>query len=141
MSDEFSMSLAEVRARYVARPHTYAAPLVQALEVEVERLTAAKKEAYEERNRVVAFAAHQALALGHRAGVAPTAIEGWDEAWHGCVYIETPHGQASWHYHDSQAHLFAGLPPYDEGWDGHTTAEKYERLARLRKTLPREETK
>jgi hypothetical protein len=62
--------------------------------------------------------------------VKKTAIPGWDEAWHGCIYIDLPTGQASWHFHDSEAHLFAHLPPYDGEWDGHTTEEKYERMAR-----------
>lgn len=85
-----------------------------------------KDAAYEERNRVVA-----ALAAAHPSGIARTAIEGWSDDWHGCVYIDMPTGQASWHYHDSQAHLFAHLPPYTDRWDGHTTDEKYARLAAL----------
>jgi hypothetical protein len=48
MSDESSMSLAEVRARYMARPHTYAASLVQALETEVARLQVLVSDAYVE---------------------------------------------------------------------------------------------
>jgi hypothetical protein len=87
-----------------------------------------KDDAYYERNRVVAAFARLALTAGYRAGTARTAIEGWSEDWHGCVYIEGPWGQASWHFRDSQAHLFAGLPPYDNPYDGHTTEEKYERL-------------
>lgn len=88
----------------------------------------AKDSAYEERNRVVAYAARLSLALGFRVVVARTAIEGWSDDWHGCVYIETPNGQASWHFHDSQADLFADLPRGDAVWDGHTTHEKYARL-------------
>lgn len=91
-----------------------------------QEMRARKDAAYEERNRVVA-----ALASVFPAGIARTAIEGWSEDWHGCVYIDLPTGQASWHYHDSHAHLFAHLPPYAGIWDGHTTAEKYERLAKL----------
>lgn len=98
---------------------------------EIERLRRRKDGAYEERNRVVAAFAACALMLGWRAGVTSTAIEGWSEDWHGCVYIETPEGQVSWHFHDSQAHLFTHLPPYEGVWDGHETPEKYERLVRL----------
>ena len=83
-------------------------------------------EAYTERNRVVAL-----LATCFPAGIARTAIEGWDPAWHGCVYIDLPTGQASWHYHDRDAHLFAKLPPYAGKWDGHTTEEKYARIEAL----------
>jgi hypothetical protein len=82
--------------------------------------------AYHERNQVVA-----ALAKCFPSGTARTAIEGWDPEWHGCVYIDLPTGQVSWHYHDSQADLFAFLPPYTKGWDGHDTPEKYRRLAAL----------
>lgn len=42
-----------------------------------------------------------------------------------------PTGQASWHFHDSQAYLFDGLPAYQGAWDGHDTPEKYRRLAQL----------
>jgi hypothetical protein len=86
-----------------------------------------KDAAYLERNQVVA-----ALACAFPSGIARTAIEGWSDDWHGCVYIDLPNGQASWHYHDSHAYLFAHLPPYDGKWDGHTTEEKYIRLAALR---------
>ena len=99
--------------------HAEAADVIEALS---ERIDAA----YQERNQVVA-----ALASVFPAGIARTAIPGWDEEWHGCVYIDLPTGQASWHYHDREAHLFAHLPPYAGQWDGHTTEEKYERVAAL----------
>ena len=78
---------------------------------------------YEERNMCVALIAGLALANGWKAGLKATNIEGWDPEWHGCVYIDLPTGQVSWHFHDSQAHLFAFLPPYDGEWDGHDTVE------------------
>ena len=96
-----------------------------------ERLRAAKDAAYLERNRCVALIARMALAMGLRAWVTRTAIEGWSEDWHGCVYVELPTGQCSWHFHDSQEPLFAGipqLPPGEVPWDGHTTEVKYERV-------------
>lgn len=85
-----------------------------------------KDSAYFERNQVVA-----GLAKCFPSGVARTAIEGWSEDWHGCVYINLPTGQVSWHFHDSQAHLFDGLPQYNGKWDGHDTPEKYRRVAAL----------
>ena len=106
---------------------------VATLQAELERVRGEivamrqrKDGAYLERNRVVA-----ALASCFPSGIARTAIEGWDEEWHGCVYIDLPVGQVSWHYHDSHAHLFAHLPPYTKPWDGHTTEEKYKRVALL----------
>lgn len=98
------------------------------LRAEVERLREAKDGAYLERNRCVALIARMALAMGLRAGLARTAIEGWSDDWHGCVYINLPTGQCSWHFHDSQAYLFDGLPAYAGQWDGHTTPQKYERV-------------
>lgn len=85
-----------------------------------------KDEAYLERNQVVA-----ALAKCFPSGTGKTAIEGWDPEWHGCVYIDLPTGQVSWHFHDSQSYLFGDLPPYQGKWDGHDTPEKYKRLAAL----------
>jgi hypothetical protein len=77
-------------------------------------------DVYTERNHLVAL-----LSTLYPSGRAKTAIEGWDEAWHGCVFIDFPWGQASWHYHESEAYLFEHLPPYTKPWDGHTTEQKY----------------
>jgi hypothetical protein len=75
------------------------------------------------------------IAAGYVVRVTKTAIDGWDVAWHNCVYVMTPTGQASWHFHDDDAHLFADLPHGDVVWDGHTTPEKYDRLHCARYTL------
>lgn len=106
-----------------------AASALSSLSLSLSEARAAKDGAYSERNQCVALIARFALAYGCRVGIAKTAIEGWDEAWHGCVYIDLPTGQVSWHYHDSEAHLFDFLPPYLGAWDGHTTLEKYERVS------------
>lgn len=87
-------------------------------------MKAQRDAAYAERNKVVA-----ALARLFPSGVACTIIPGWDEEWYGCVYIDLPTGQVSWHFHDSERHLFEGLPDYTKPWDGHDTEEKYRRLA------------
>lgn len=84
------------------------------------------KAVYTERNRLVA-----ALARLFPSGVARTSIPGWDITWEQCVYVDLPTGQVSWHFHDSEAYLFEGLPPYAKPWDGHSTEEKYNRLAAL----------
>ena len=96
----------------------------QRQQAEVERLRAAKAAAYDERSRLVAV-----LARLYPSGVQRTAIDDVDGEWHGCVYIDLPTGQASWHFQGDQARHFVDLPPYEGSWDGHTTAEKYERLA------------
>lgn len=84
----------------------------------------ATNNAYRERNQLVAL-----LSTLFPSGKAKTAIEGWDEAWHGCVYIDFPWGQASWHYHTDDEWMFAHLPPYTKEWDGHTTEAKYAAIA------------
>lgn len=91
---------------------------------EVDRLRRVKDLAYEERNRVVAL-----LASMFPSGTRRTAIPGWEAEWHGAVYIDLPSGQVSWHYHDDHHWLFAHLPAYQNVWDGHTTEEKYQRVA------------
>lgn len=98
--------------------------------IDLQRVTAErdsqktqKDAAYLERNKLVAL-----LASLFPSGIAKTAIEDWSEDWHGCVYVDLPGFQASWHYHDSHAHLFEHLPPYRGEWDGHTTEEKYEKI-------------
>ncbi len=89
--------------------------------------------AYYERNAVVAF-----LAKLFPSGTKRTVIPGWEPEWHGCVYIDLPGGQASWHYHDRDAHLFADLPIYPGEWDGHTTEEKYASMAAYMPERPRD---
>jgi hypothetical protein len=48
------------------------------------------------------------------------------------VYVESPAGQLSWHVRDDELDQFGPLPLLAGKWDGHTTREKYERLATLR---------
>jgi hypothetical protein len=91
----------------------------------------AKDDAYRQRNCLVA-----ALARLFPSGIRPTNIEGWEPDWHGCVYIDLPAGQISYHYHDSEAHLFFDLPPYDKEYDGHTKEMVHARLAAIRREIP-----
>lgn len=82
--------------------------------------------AYTERNHLVA-----ALAKVYPSGLRKTDIPGWDEEWQGCCTIDLPTGQISYHYHDSEAYLFEGLPPYMGEYDGHTKEIVHERLRGL----------
>jgi len=91
---------------------------------------AEKDEAYRQRNHLVA-----ALARLYPSGIRPTNIEGWSPDWHGCVYIDLPSGQISYHYHDSQAQLFSELPLYTKKWDGHDKETVHSRLAALASPL------
>lgn len=105
---------------------TLAQERISYLENEFEEMRSRKYAAYKERNRLVAL-----LARCFPSGLKKTAIEGWSEDWQNCVYIELPTGQASWHFHDTDAPLFEGVPPYTGEWDGHTTTQKYENIERL----------
>lgn len=84
--------------------------------------------AYRERNALVAGLIRVG---GFRAEIvmAPD-TEGW---W--IVYVETPAGQLSWHVSPDDMDLFSDWPvafgTHRSPWDGHTTDEKYRRLARL----------
>ena len=99
---------------------------ISALTAERDNLRERKDSAYRERNLVVA-----ALTKVFPAKRTKTNIQGWSEDWHGCVFIDLPTGQVSWHFHDSHASMFAHVPEGSVQWDGHDTPEKYRRLAAL----------
>lgn len=95
----------------------------------LDALRTALDAAYRERNALVAALIRVG---GYPAEVvmAPD-TEGW---W--IVYAETPAGQVSWHISPDDMDLFRDWPvafgSKDSPWDGHTTEEKYARLAALR---------
>lgn len=100
---------------------------------EVERLRSEKDGAYSERNRCVAVIAWLAVRLAYRVWLGQHPDDpSWDPEWRTIVFVELPTGQVSWHIHDSERHLFEGVANSStKPWDGHTTAEKYERCAAL----------
>jgi hypothetical protein len=90
-----------------------------------------RNAAYQERAAVVAalskcFPAHLTR---HEVGIG----ESWDEDWRTivCIHFPDPTGQCTWHIHDSEVALFSHLEVTENDWDGHTTEEKYARLAVL----------
>ncbi len=96
---------------------------------EVERLSRSRDEAYTERNELVAALSKvfPASLEHHNAG-----DTSWDPEWRTIIAIDLPTGQATWHIHDRERGMFAHLlPRVGYAWDGHTTAEKYARLAAL----------
>jgi len=81
---------------------------------EVGRLDHADVIDYERRNQLVLMAIGAAAAEGVPVGIR---LDPSEPEWP-VVYFELPTGQASWH-----------LPQHVLAYDGHTTEEKYRRLA------------
>jgi hypothetical protein len=99
---------------------------------------------YDERNRLVAALARFALNegrespqinawLGYHVADPRERVEEWDPEWRNVVYVQLPTGQCSWHIHDRDLPLFDFLERRTAPWDGHSTAEKYERIRRFAK--------
>lgn len=79
-------------------------------------------QVYTERAQLVAL-----LATVYPANLSPDPDgSDWDY-----VYIDTPAGQLSWQIAPADRRFIKGVARYKTEWDGHTTAEKYERLERL----------
>lgn len=87
---------------------------------------------YRERAALVAyFAAIYPSAIVH--GADPE-NPGWP-----VIYVDSPKGQLSWHLSGGDLDLFPHVPVVEGDrapvWDGHSTAEKYERIAELVRDL------
>lgn len=99
---------------------------LEAARAQITALEQQKDGAYHERDQVVA-----ALSKCFPAWLSRHEGGEWDDDWRNIVFLGLPTGQASWHIHDSELPLFAHLQRGAETWDGHTTEEKYRRLATL----------
>jgi hypothetical protein len=98
-------------------------------EAEAQRLEAIRRKdaAYTERNQCVALLAALFPSSLERH---PDSDTTWDDDWRWIVYIDLPTGQVSWHLHDSHLAIFHHVPRFQgRAWDGHTTEEKYKRVA------------
>lgn len=81
---------------------------------------------YAERAQCVVALARAARAMGLRVGFGEDPKE---PSWP-VLFIDLPSGQVSWHFSaDDRATLAPDIGRYDGVWDGHTTDEKYARLA------------
>lgn len=81
---------------------------------------------YTERNACVGMAYIMATALGYNVGVK---VE--DPQWP-IIFIDLPTGQVSWHIPigDLASYFpYGRIPAYSGEYDGHSTEEKYSRLA------------
>lgn len=107
---------------------------VQRLQKKLEELAHERDATYLERNRLVCFLSK--IFPSYR-GLHETTNSKWDKQWMNIIYIETPKGQLSWHIHQSLLPMFEHLElrgtMLGPNWDGHTTEEKYQRLASLTK--------
>lgn len=97
---------------------------------EVKALQRSKDGAYSERDNLVAALSKLFPASLERHDPSDTT---WEDDWRWIVFIELPTGQASWHIHNSELPMFDHLIR-ETGikWDGHTTEEKYDRLAQIK---------
>ncbi len=98
----------------------------------VERAAAKAEKAYQERDCVIALAAHLAYAQGLEVwwGRVSDATPGFTYA----VYIELPTGQVSWHMMDTELELFRALPFETGKWKrasrrDNLANDKYARIA------------
>ena len=106
---------------------------VERLRQEVLRLRAEKNAAFAERNMLVA-----ALSKVFPAGLDHHEDDGRTLFLRDVAYIDLPTGQVSWHLLPSQLPWFDHLSKYEGQWDGHDSAQKYQRLADLEPvTLPK----
>ncbi|MFT2014627.1 hypothetical protein ACMA1D_02080 [Streptomyces sp. 796.1] len=96
------------------------------LQRRAEQAEAERDAAYRERAHLIAYLA--ALHPSHIGPTDPTAPD-WP-----VLIVETPAGQMSWHIAPRDADLVEHVEPTGgthQGWDGHTTEEKYRRLREL----------
>ena len=82
-------------------------------------------DAYFDRNQAVQALAKMALRLGMKAGLRRDPDEpGWP-----VLMIDLPAGQVGYHLPEEQ--VVGEWPEYDEDWDGHSLAEKRDRVTRF----------
>jgi hypothetical protein len=101
----------------------------------IEHLRQQLDSVYAERNLVVALATDLATRMGYTSGLSVDDNPDVAREWKNIVFIDIPHSgrelQLSWHIHENELPSFANLPPYERVWDGHTTAEKYDRIEKI----------
>lgn len=100
------------------------------LKNEIAMLQSHLSGVYKEQFKLLAALANAAVKLRMPVLVSKTpedepTAEGWKS-----LYIKTPSGQMRWDFHDCQEGLFSHHVEADVKFDGHTTEQKYERLAR-----------
>lgn len=102
--------------------------MLQSALAEIDRLTKERDGAYRERNQLVCALSKLFPSWLDRH---PDSDTSWDAEWRWIVFVRLPTGQASWHIHDSERGWFDHLVVGGDAWDGHSTDEKYRRLAAI----------
>lgn len=100
---------------------------------QLERLDTTKKQislVYAERNNMVAFISKL---FPSYLSEHPVSDPHWPLEWSTLVFIETPKGQMSFHINKDELPKFKHLEFKENKWDGHSSEEKYRRLAELTK--------
>lgn len=93
---------------------------------------ASEKDAiYKERNACVLFIAKLLKAQGYAVWLRGDPLDEWQ-----IILMDSPAGQLSWHITRDEAVVFSRIARYENHdstrrWDGHTTADKYERMNKL----------
>jgi len=95
-----------------------------------KELDESKNQAYWERNQLIVLLTkiYPSYITAH-----PQEDKEWDKEWRWIVCIDFPNSQGYWHIHDSEFHYFKHLTQKDNTWGGHSTEEKYERIAKIEK--------
>lgn len=104
---------------------------LRTLRADKERLEEQKDGAYTERDRLVAALSKLLPSWLERH---PDEDADWEDDWRWIVFVNAVGGQRqmSWHIHDSELEWFDHLDRMPgNSWDGHTTEEKYRRLAAI----------
>ncbi len=84
-----------------------------------------KDDAYFDRNQAVQVMAKMARQLGMKVGLRQDIDEpGWP-----VLMIDLPTGQVGYHLPEDQ--VVGDWPEYDQEWDGHSLAEKRDRMERF----------
>lgn len=83
---------------------------------------------YKERNQLVLL-----LTKIYPSHLSKHTGKDWEDDWRTIVCVHTPEGQATWHIHDSEVKQFGNLAYCKDHWDGHTTPQKYRRLAKIKR--------
>jgi hypothetical protein len=126
--------VADARAQLAGVQHGAGAWIREAVARETAGLTARLAEVTAERDKAYRERAHL---VAHLAACHPSVMltDNTEPDWP-IVFVSTSAGQMSWHIAKADLELFGHVPATTEPtWDGHTTEEKYQRLAELVRTL------